>query len=381
MAVNGGKQATVIGAQISGGAAIVAPASAFPSGVPPTAMVVIPIGKPTAELMATLAAGPAPVTPDEMWKLLGFRGPAVQVQDDQGRPVAVGLEDLLAGLDKHWTAQPDELGRGRVYAQQLLKHGRLARAEEVLSDMVQRGGSGEDRLALGIAQLAQDKLDLAEDNLQAAQNMLKSSPFPSLHLAKVYQKRKEEGKERESVERALHIDPASVDAWAFLFQLVRRREGEAQALLEIETRAAQQRTAAPFIAVQGIFAGSEATRDRAAVYARKAVEKAPNDPLTLLCLSALHGQKRDYESVVRLLQPHEAKMTSHVGLANNYYEALFQLRKIDEVTKLLNTLVASPSEEVKQFAIARARIVAQYLQKQQEQLATQGKWGGTPRKG
>ena len=34
---------------------------------------------------------------DDVWKLLGFNGPAVQVQDEQGRPIAIGLEDLLAG--------------------------------------------------------------------------------------------------------------------------------------------------------------------------------------------------------------------------------------------------------------------------------------------
>ena len=113
---NGGQQQGVSGLQIGGGAAIVAPVSAFPNGVPGNALIVIPINKPTEELVGMLEKGPAAVTQEQMWKLLGFNGPAVQVQDDQGRPIAIGLEDLLAGLDKHWLEQPDDLNRGRIYA-------------------------------------------------------------------------------------------------------------------------------------------------------------------------------------------------------------------------------------------------------------------------
>ena len=71
----------------------------------------------------------------------------------------------------------------------------------------------------------------------------------------------------------------------------------------------------------------------------------------------------------RLLQPHEGKMSRDVRLANNYFEALFQLRQIEKVTKLLNALAGSPKQDVKQFAIERSRLVAQFLQQQQQQLA------------
>ena len=121
---------------------------------------------------------------DEVWKLLGFNGPAVQVQDEQGRPIAIGLEDLLGGLEKHWNDSPDDLKRGRIFAQELMKYGRHEKAEKVLSKIVALGGDGEDWLALGVAQLAQEKLDKAEATLKGAQNLLKDTPFPSLHLAK-----------------------------------------------------------------------------------------------------------------------------------------------------------------------------------------------------
>jgi hypothetical protein len=75
----------------------------------------------------------------------------------------------------------------------------------------------------------------------------------------------------------------------------------------------------------------------------------------LLCLSALYGQKGDLDSVVKLLQPHEGKMTRDVRLANNYFEALFQSRQIEKVTKLLNALAGSPNKDVKQFAIERSK--------------------------
>lgn len=362
----------VAGLQISGGAAIVAPVSAFPNGVPNNALIVLPVNKPTDELLAMLEKGPTAVTQEQMWQLLGFNGPAVQVQDDQGRPIAIGLEDLLAGLDKHWVEQPDDLNRGRIYAQELLKHSRLPRAEQVLSKIVAKGGTGDDWLALGVAQLSQDKLDKAEGTLKGAQNLLKDNPYPSLHLAKLYQAKKDEEKEKEFVEKAIAIEPGCVDAWAYLYQYIKEREGEEKATAEIEKRAEGQKSAAPFIAMQGFYANDEATRDKALHFAQKAVEKAPDDPLTLLVLSALHGQKGDLDSVIRLLQPHEGKMSRDVRLANNYFEALFQSRQIEKVTKLLNALAGSPNKEVKQFAVERSRAVAQYLQQQQQQLAAAG---------
>src|SRR5689334_21066063 len=102
------------GLQISGGMAIMAPVSAFPNGVPGNAIIVIPLNKPSDELKEQLNSGPSALTTEQMWKLLGFNGPAVQVQDDQGRPIAIGLEDLLAGLDKHWLEAQDDLQRGRI---------------------------------------------------------------------------------------------------------------------------------------------------------------------------------------------------------------------------------------------------------------------------
>ena len=100
--------------QLKGGAAIVAPVSAFPNGLPANAIVVLPLPRPDETLIARLNEGPLVVTPEQMWPLLGFNGPAVQVQDDQGRPVAIGLEDLLGGLEKHWEEQPDDLNRARM---------------------------------------------------------------------------------------------------------------------------------------------------------------------------------------------------------------------------------------------------------------------------
>jgi tetratricopeptide (TPR) repeat protein len=369
----------VAGLQIGGGAAIVAPVSAFPNGVPGNALVVIPINKPTDELKELVEKGPAAVTVEQMWTLLGFNGPAVQVQDDQGRPIAIGLEDLLAGLDKHWKEQPDDLNRARIYAQELLKYQRLERAEQVLAQIVRKGGTGDDWLALGIAQLSQDKHDKAEGTLKGAQNLLKENPYPSLHLAKLYQAKKEVAKEREFVDKAIAIDPSCIDAWAYLFNHVRANADEDKAIAEVEKLAEGQKTAAPYIAIQGFYANNEETRDKAIQWAKKAIEKSPEDPLGLLCLSALYGQQGDLEAVIRLLQPHEGKMARDVRLANNYFEALFQARQIDKVTKLLNALAGSPVREVKQFAIERSRAVAQYLQQQQQQLAA-GAAGPAPQR-
>jgi len=232
MAEENGQQQGNTGLNIAGGAAIVAPVSAFPNGVPGNALIVIPMTKPSDELKGLIENGPAAVSIEQMWKLLGFNGPAVQVQDDQGRPIAIGLEDLLSGLDKHWTEQPDDLNRGRIYAQELLKHNRLQRAEQVLSKVVAKGGTGDDWLALGIAQLSQEKYDKAEGTLKGAQNLMKNNPYPSLHLAKLFHAKQDEAHERESVEKAISIDPGCVDAWAYMFQHLKEAKSEDEAIAE-----------------------------------------------------------------------------------------------------------------------------------------------------
>lgn len=369
--------------QLSGGAAIVAPVSAFPGGVPSNAVVLLPLNQPSDELKAQLAKGPMAITPEQMWELLGFNGPAVQVMDQEGRPIAIGLDDLLAGLEKNWNEAKDDLNRGRVYAQELVKYGRLEQAEKVLAKVVAAGGMvGEDWLGLGVTQLQQEKWEKAEATLKGAQNLLKDNPFPTLHLAKVAKGKGDTAGERALIEKAIGLDPKCVDAWAYLFTQVREGADEAaaiKAVTELADTDANKTTAAPFIAVQGFYANEEETRDKAMEWAQKAVDRNADDPLALVCLSALHGQKGDLPKVISLLQPHEAKMARDVRLANNYFEALFQSRQIDKVTKLLNALAGSPNREVKQFAIERSRAVAQYLQQQQRQVAQAASGGAAQR--
>jgi tetratricopeptide (TPR) repeat protein len=359
--------------QLSGGAAIVAPVSAFPGGVPGNALIVLPLSKPSDELLESIKKGPVALEFEQMWKLLGFNGPAVQVQDAEGRPVAIGLEDLIAGLEKHWKDDSSDLNRGRLLAQELMKYGRFEKAEKVLGKVVALGGTGEDWLGLGIAETQQKKWDKAEATLKGAQNLLPNNPLPALQLARVYEGKEDHENERAMIQHAIRMAPTAVDPWAALFGHVRRRENEEAAIRAVEELAdaeANKRSSAPYVALQGLFAGEgESGYDRALVYAKKAVERNENDPLALVSLSALYGSKGELDQVINLLAKHEPKMTSDVRLANNYFEALFQKRQLDKVTKLLNALAGSSNREVKQFAIERSRAVAQYLQQQQQQLA------------
>ncbi len=371
-----GAQGNPMGIQLSGGAAIVAPPSAFPHGVPSNAMIVVPLNQPTDELKAKLEEGPVGVTQEQMWKLLGFNGPAVQVQDDQGRPIAIGLEDLLAGLEKHYKQDPDDLNRARVYAQELMKYGRLEKAEKVLGTLIASGeAKGEDWLALGAAQLQNGHYEKAEGTLKGAQNLMPENPYPSLHLAKVAHEKEDKDEEKEMTRRAISIDRRCVDAWAYYFQFLRDQHDEDKAVEMVEEEAsggADAKNAAPYIAIQGFFASKEETRPKAVEFAKKAVDRNSDDPLGLLVLSALYGQTGDLKKVIELLQAHEPKMMRDVRLANNYFEALFQDRQIDKVTKLLNALAGSPDKQVKQFAIERSKAVAQHLQQQQQQLMSSG---------
>jgi tetratricopeptide (TPR) repeat protein len=297
----------------------------------------------------------------------------VQVQDAEGRPIAIGLEDLLGGLEKHWSEDSSDLNRGRLFAQELMKYGRFEKAEKVLAKIVALGGTGEDWLGLGVAQREQEKWEKAEATLRGAQNLLPNNPNPWLQLSRLFESKGEGDKQREAIDHAIQTAPTAVEAWASLFQLAEKKDGEEAAVKVVEELAqaeSNKRTAAPYVALQGLFSAKEETRDKALVFAKKAVERNENDPLALISLSALYGQKGDLDSIIELLAKHEAKMVNDVRLANNYFEALFQKRQLDRVTKLLNALAGSSNREVKQFAIERSRAVAQYLQQQQRELAT-----------
>ncbi len=360
---------------LTGGAAILAPIQAFPNGVPANALVLIPIAPNGQPLEKKITEGPVALQMDEVWKLLGFNGPAVQVQDEQGRPIMIGLEDLLAGLDKSFNENPDDFERGKVYAQKLLEHGKHAKAESVLAKIVAKGGGGELWLLLGVAQAAQEKWDKAEGTLKGAQNLLKDNPMASIELAKVMRGKKDKKGEREHLDRALSIAPNFVDGWAQLFLFLKDEKGEDAAVKEIEeigNAPVNVKTAAPFIALQGFYAGDEKTRDKAIAFAKKAVERSPDDPLGLLCLSALYGQAGKIEEVVKMLAPHEAKMQRDVRIAHNYFEALFAMRDMSKITALLNKLATSPTREVKEFAIVRSRAIAQMLEQQKQALAAAG---------
>lgn len=360
---------------LKGGAAIVAPVTAFPSAIPQNALVVIPLKEPSDELKEKLSAGGVVVTPDQMWELLGLHGAPVQVQNQDGNMITIGLEDLLAGLDKNWKEDQADLNRGRIYAQELMKHGRNQDAEKVLAKVVAMGGTGEDWLGLGVAQLAAEQIDKAEGTLKGAQNLLTQSPYPSLHLAKVMRAKKDTAGEREMVEKAIGIDPKCVDAWAYLYSSVRNNESEDAAISVVESvasRAEYLKVATPYVALQGFYSASEETHEKALEFAKKAVERDSDDTLALTSLSALYGQKKDLDALIGLLKNHENKMTRDVRLANNYFEALRQKGDMQKVTTLLNALVASPNREVKQFALERSRFIAQVLQQQAQKVAAVG---------
>src|ERR1041385_8469844 len=262
--------------QIAGTAAIVAPVGAFQGGIPQQALVVLPLGKTSDELTEKLKTGPVVVTVDDMWRLLGFNGPAVQVQDAEGRPIAIGLEDLLSGLEKHWNESKDDLNRGRLYAQELMKYNRAEKAEKVLAKVVAAGGGGDDWLGLGVAQMQLEKWDKAESTPKGAQKQLPSGPDPSLHLARVYRAREDRATERQAIERAIAIEPGSVDAWALLFTHVRETANEEQAIAtvtELAEAAPNKKTAAPFVAIQGIYSANEETREKAVEWAKKGVAR------------------------------------------------------------------------------------------------------------
>lgn len=354
------------------GAAILAPPTAFPNGqLPPGAMILIPIGADGEALPKPIAEGPMALTNEQMWKLLGFNGPAVQVQDQEGRPVLIGLEDLLSGLETMYKQDPTDTNRTRVYAQELMKHERFEKAEQVIGKLVARGGDADDWLALGVVQTNLKKFDKAEGTLKGAANLAKDSPIPMIHLAKVYEQKNEPEKVKDTLVKAIDLAGNFLDAWIGLYATVKEHGGgEAAAEKLIEELANNEKNkkfAAPYIALQGFYVNEEATRDKALVFAKKAVERDANDPMALLSLSAIYGQQGRLDEVEKVLRPHESKMLTDVRLANNYFECLWQSRQIEKVTKFLNTLVRAENAQVKAFAQERAQGISKILQQLQQQ--------------
>jgi len=354
------------------GAAILAPPTAFQNGqLPPGAMIVVPIGADGEALPKPLVDGPVALTNEQMWKLLGFNGPAVQVQDQEGRPVLIGVEDLLKGLEEMYKQDPSDVQRTRVYAQELMKHERFEKAEQIIGKMVARGGDADDWLALGVVQTNLKKFDKAEGTLKGAANLAKESPIPLIHLAKVYELKGDHEKVQTTLTSAIDIAGNFLDAWIGLYTSIKEHGGgEApaeKALEELANTEKNKKFAAPYIALQGFYVNEESTRDKALAYAKKAVERDSNDPMSLLCLSAIYGQQGRLDEVEKLLRPHESKMLTDVRLANNYFECLWQSRQIEKVTRFLNTLVRAENAQVKAFAQERAQGISKILQQLQQQ--------------
>src|SRR5262249_26180428 len=178
--------------------------------------------------------GPVALTQEQMWKLLGFNGPAVQVQDQEGRPVLIGVEDLLNGLEQMYKQDNTDLQRARVYAQELIKHQRFEKAEQVLGKLVARGGDADDWLALGGVQMQQKKFDKAEGTLKGAANLAKESPVPLLHLARVYNEKGDAAKEKEQITKAIDLAGNFLDAWVALYQVTKKEKDVAAAEKAVE---------------------------------------------------------------------------------------------------------------------------------------------------
>jgi tetratricopeptide (TPR) repeat protein len=295
----------------------------------------------------------------------------VQVQDQEGRPILIGVEDLLNGLDQMYKQDPTDTQRARTFAQELMKHEKFEKAEQVIGKLVARGGDADDWLALGVVQMQLKKLDKAEGTLKGAANLAKESPVPHLQLARLFAERGEHDKEIASLKTAIDTAGNFLDAWVALYGATKQHAGgEDEAIKVVEELAAQDKNkkfAAPYIALQGMFVNDEKTRDKALEFAKKAVERDSNDPMSLLCLSAIYGQVGRLDQVEALLKQHETKMLTDVRLANNYFECLWQSRQIEKVTRFLNTLVRAENAQVKAFAQERAQAIAKYLQQLQTQ--------------
>src|SRR5690606_18786881 len=108
---------------------------------------------------------------------------------------------------------------------------------------------------------------------------------------------------RTLVEKAIELDKECVEAWVSLYSLVRENDNEQAGVEAVEGLAnspTNKGSAAPYIALQGLYANEESSRDKALEFAKKAVERDSGNTLALISLSALYGQQGQLEEAVKL---------------------------------------------------------------------------------
>ena len=152
----------------------------------------------------------------------------------RGAPSRSASRTSSAASRSTGTTAQDDLKRGRIFAQELMKYGRHEKAEKVLSKIVALGGDGEDwlgaRRRAARAEEARQGRGHAPGRAEPAQGLAVPEPPARARSMKEKGDRKAE---RESVERAIQIDNNSVDAWAYLANAIketreRGRDGRAR---------------------------------------------------------------------------------------------------------------------------------------------------------
>ena len=143
----------------------------------------------------------------------------------------------------------------------------------------------------------------AEGTLKGAQNLLKTNPYPSLHLSKLFKQKGDMEQARSYADKAIELDGDSLDAWAYLFALHKDADGEDAAVAAMEKLAADKKTSRPYVAMQAYFGNNAETRDKAIDYGQKALAQNPDDvPGAVL---AQLGNR--VQHALRAFTPREAK--------------------------------------------------------------------------
>ena len=243
-----------------------------------------------------------------------------------------------------------------------MKYQRHEKAEQVLAKIVATGGDGDDWLALGVAQLAQEKLDKAEGTLKGAQNLMKDNPYPSLHLAKLFAaRRRTRRRSARSSSARSRSSPATSTRGPTSSTSSRRRRARRRRSRRSRSSPTRRSTRRPPRRTSRSRASTPTTRRRAtrpSPSRRRASSARPTIRIALLVLSALYGQKGKIDEVVKLLAPHEAMMQQDVRLAHNYFEALFQSKDMAQghrAPQQARDVVEQGSEAVRDRALARDR--------------------------
>lgn len=208
-------------------------------------------------------------------------------------------------------------------------------------------GSENSTAILAVAYLQCEKLEEAEQVLN--QCIQKSGPSGILltNLAKVYSFRGDETKARETLWKALELDPNQENGLDWWLSLQRQEGGEAAYRNSLEKLASFPGTWRPQLWL-GVDALDQKNLEQALGYFQHCIQTALDMPDVLIVVSGELGRHGYLDKMVELVLPLYDPRKHAIQAGTNLLKACLQIKKIAEGKALLEKMFALDRPDLKE---------------------------------